>query len=1182
MTKSAPFTRFRLLLAGLKHYWRSQLAVALGTAIAAAVLAGALVVGDSVKASLRAMTFDRLGAVDFAVTGPRFFREQLAEDVVAAAEQAGQTVQVAPAVMATAAVEFRHDETLRRAAGVQVIGCDERLWGFLDHGDLKAPGDGEIVLSRRLAEQLQVQAGSQLSVLVEIPQTIPRDALLGDREQTVAELLLTVSAIAHESTGVARFGLNPSQQLPRNAFVNLRQLQDQLNIAEVAASPRIPLAKPARINSLFFSRPAAAESSKEIDTAAAQALTNAVHRTLKMSDLHLRLIDHQDRGYISLESEQMLLDRGISEYAIKTARQLNCEVTPILVYLLNEVRNATDPERHSMYAVAAGIDPGAFETGETPPPASQEALQLLAAAAGPHPAPPPFPEAAINAWLAEDLGVGIGDRLIVKYHQVGDRGELPEIEQTFQVAAIAPLESPWDDRGLVPYVPGITDAETFREWRQPFPMKMDEITPRDEEYWKLHRATPKLFLPLATAEDLWRSRYGDMTSLRIRGTTVEAFERSFLSNLPPTTSGMMVQPVKQQGLAAAEGTTDFAGLFLGFSFFLIGAATILIALLFRLMVERRIRELGLLTAVGWTPRSVFRHALWEALAVVTVGALLGLPLAVGYAGLMIYGLKTWWNAAVGTQFLFLSVNPGRLLTGGISTVMIAAAAVWFALRSARQVSTRAMLAGVVEKETSAAALASKKTPWRTPIICAIAAAVLVACSLAGLIPGREAFAGISWVAVSFFVSGGLALTAGMTGFGALLRQPPGATSPAGITWPRLCLRNAARNPRRSTLTAGLVAAAAFLVAAVASGKRDPAAELPVRNSGDGGFLLVAESSTPILYDLNTEYGRSQLGITNDASRPWPAKQVVPFRVQPGENASCLNLYQTQLPTILALPDAVIEQFASESRFKFIGMTPAEGWRSLLQPVGDELTPVLGDVNTLQYSLHKGPGDQVPLDAAPTRQGHKLQIAGMFDGSVFQGVLVMAESQFLKLYPERAGFQYFLIETDQPANVAEAHRIADAASDALESQLRDYGLDAERVANRLADFLAVQNTYLSTFQTLGGLGLLLGVFGLFAVMLRNVLERRGELALMRAVGLPNAKTALMVVGENLLLVAWGLATGISAALLAMAPQLVSTGAMPPWRSLSFMAAGILTAGGIAAVVALRDALSAPIIAALRDE
>ena len=148
------------------------------------------------------------------------------------------------------------------------------------------------------------------------------------------------------------------------------------------------------------------------------------------------------------------------------------------------------------------------------------------------------------------------------------------------------------------------------------------------------------------------------------------------------------------------------------------------------------------------------------------------------------------------------------------------------------------------------------------------------------------------------------------------------------------------------------------------------------------------------------------------------------------------------------------------------------------------------MNTLMFSLHKNIGSTiaVPDDDHPQ---HQLIVKGMFQDSIFQGVLVMSEQNFLRLFPEQKGFRYFLIEVPRDQ--------AEAASAFLETELAEYGFDAEPVSERLARFLSVQNTYLSTFQTLGGLGLLLGTFGLAAVMMRNVLERQSELALLRAVG-----------------------------------------------------------------------------------
>ncbi|HVJ68702.1 MAG TPA: ABC transporter permease, partial [Caulifigura sp.] len=208
-------TRARLLVSGLTHYWRSHAAVALGTAIAVAVLAGALIVGDSVKASLRGMTLDRLGGVDFAMTGSRFVREQLADDIAASAKTAGLPSRTAPAILMTGAIKTGDGDSRRRAAGTQVIGCDDRLWDMLLHGELKAPQSDEVVLSPRAAENLKVKVGDAISLFIELPPTIPRDSLLGDREQTVTEIPLRVAAVASEATSLARFGLNPSQQLPQ-------------------------------------------------------------------------------------------------------------------------------------------------------------------------------------------------------------------------------------------------------------------------------------------------------------------------------------------------------------------------------------------------------------------------------------------------------------------------------------------------------------------------------------------------------------------------------------------------------------------------------------------------------------------------------------------------------------------------------------------------------------------------------------------------------------------------------------------------------------------------------------------------------------------------------------------------------------------------------------------------------
>ena len=99
--------------------------------------------------------------------------------------------------------------------------------------------------------------------------------------------------------------------------------------------------------------------------------------------------------------------------------------------------------------------------------------------------------------------------------------------------------------------------------------------------------------------------------------------------------------------------TPFDVLFLFLSFFVIVAALMLVALLFRLGVERRAREVGTLLAVGFRRPLTTRLFAIEGAAVAAAGGLLGVGVGVGYAWLMLTGLQTWWIGAIATPFLRL-------------------------------------------------------------------------------------------------------------------------------------------------------------------------------------------------------------------------------------------------------------------------------------------------------------------------------------------------------------------------------------------------------------------------------------------------------------------------------------------------------------------------------------------------
>jgi ABC-type antimicrobial peptide transport system permease subunit len=204
--------------------------------------------------------------------------------------------------------------------------------------------------------------------------------------------------------------------------------------------------------------------------------------------------------------------------------------------------------------------------------------------------------------------------------------------------------------------------------------------------------------------------------------------------------------------------------------------------------------------------------------------------------------------------------------------------------------------------------------------------------------------------------------------------------------------------------------------------------------------------------------------------------------------------------------------------------------------------------------------------------------------VLQGEIVIADEQFRRTLPNEAGYRFFLVDIAGPpaARAASAPARDRQVAAHLEERLSDFGFDATNAAERLAAYHRVENTYLSTFQALGALGLLLGTIGLGAIAIRNVLERRRELALLRAVGYRAGDLRTLVLAENALLLTVGIASGIAAALLAIAPVLMDRGGRPLTWSLAGLVLAVLAAGLGSSALAARAATRGSLLSSLRSE
>ena len=226
-------------------------------------------------------------------------------------------------------------------------------------------------------------------------------------------------------------------------------------------------------------------------------------------------------------------------------------------------------------------------------------------------------------------------------------------------------------------------------------------------------------------------------------------------------------------------------------------------------------------------------------------------------------------------------------------------------------------------------------------------------------------------------------------------------------------------------------------------------------------------------------------------------------------------------------------------------------------------------------LHAAVGDVLTLDEDTTRP-FRVRVVASLDDSMLQGEILVAERAFVDLFPDAEGYRLVLAEIPgaAPARVDEVARL-------LEERLEPFGLDAEDTVKRLEAYHRVENTYLSTFQALGALGLVLGCFGLLAITARNVLERRRELALLGAAGFRGSQLQTLVVTETAGVIMSGLAIGVAAAAVAIGPVLAARGTLP--STLPLVALGLVAiVGVVAAIGATRNVRRLPLVPSLRSE
>ena len=1132
----------RLVSRSLAHYWKTGLVVVFGLAVASGVITGSLVIGDSVTGSLRDTALSRLGRIDYALVASRYFRAQLADDLLK--HPAGVIGHISPVLSTRGAAG--NPATAVTVPAVDVLGIDDDFRQFYDAQQLPDLTGRECAVNAALAHDLGIDAGDDLLLTAHKQSAIPTDTLFAwrGRQDTAPSMRLRVKSVL-PAGGAGDFRLDAQSKTPRNIFLSRDWLATRLD-------------KDGLVNVLLVaSRGDARDSARDI-------LASALAESCTLSDYGLALKPNTELGYYSLTSDATLLTDAQVEAAERAALDAQSEASVTSVYLATTIAKANAPDTPGLaYAMVAAIEqPESFVlregSGEAP---GDDGIWL-------------------NAWAAEDLKAHVGDRLRLTYMMPTEDGTYPTANVELRVRAIVEMEGAGADPGLVPDFEGITDAANLDDWNPPFPVDLSRITDRDEEYWDRYRASPKAFVSLGTARAMWQSAPGGasagwVTSVRVQPIPVCAvtfdgvgpwFTQKLLRQLSPQEAGLVFRPVRELALKAAQGTSDFGQLFLGLSMFLVLSGAGLGAMLLRLLVDGRASEAGIMLATGCPPQLVRRALFAEGTILTVLGTLLGVPAGLLYAAGIIHALSSWWSGALGTTTnLWLHVTPCSIAIGVVSGLIIGLLAVAWSSRRLGRVRVLELLRG-----WQAMAVSSTRTSMKLAEAFLLAL-LLVLMSVASIVVIPEGSDNALAPEVVFFVLGALLLlTALDTAYLVLAHLQRGRRATRSLL--RLALRNMAAAINRSILVIGLLASATFVIVAVAANTRDLShTDYTQMHSGTGGFALQAVSSVPLSFDLGTPAGRGNLGFTPEDEQVFEGVEVISFLVSPGEDISCLNIARPTYPRLLGVPDAMIQR----GGFRLLrGTDDADaGWEALRAPSAGRYIPAFGDADSVKWTLHSGPGETY---AVPGPDGRPIQLifSGLLGGSVFAGELLIWERHFRERYPAVTAPSYFLIDTPpgREQQVAEL----------LRKNLGEMGLQVRATGEVLNEFMQVQNTYMSMFLALGSLGLLLGTVGLLAVLLRSALERRGELALMLATGFYRPRLARLLVVENAGLLAAGLIAGTVSALVAVAPQLASAESQVNLGVIAGIFLGILLFGVVTCSLAVHCVVRGSLVSALRQE
>lgn len=804
------------------------------------------------------------------------------------------------------------------------------------------------------------------------------------------------------------------------------------------------------------------------------------HWTLNDAGLSINNLAASDQ--FELRSRRIFLEAAIAKPVI----EMMTENEEVLSYLVNTLKSETAETPYSFVSALSSLDERLNEN-----------------------------EIIINDWLAKDLNLKVKDSIGLDYFVIGPMRKLSEESKFFVVKEIIKTGENGIDNSLMPPFPGLATANSCNDWETGVPVDLSRIRDKDEDYWNVFKGTPKALISYKTAQSMWANRFGDHTALRFNSKEIGliAFRQKVLEKIDPKELGLAFLAVREIGDLAVDNSISFGELFLSLSFFVIAAGILLTALLYSLSMEARKEESGILAACGFSKKKIRRIQLMESSIVAILGGFMGAGIGILYNNAIMKAINSVWIDIVRTNELEIYLLPQTLLIGALSGIIIALIVIYFISYKKLKQPIVVLIKKIITENTRK----RKKEVilWLFAIVSLLGMLFLLAQSFSDSAENN---------ASNFLMASALFLVSAFAFVKIYLNYLQQKTNSTTFTTLSLLLRNISLNQSRSMAVIILLALGAFTILITGSNRKTFYGSENNAQSGTGAYLFWVESSLPILNDLNSSNEFDTESIKNKNIR------FVQFHQLAGDDASCLNLNQVNQPQILGFDPQAFDQ---KNAFVFANlhdsMDENKPWMDLEKSLGENIIPAFADQTVITWGLKMKIGDTLYYKSE-AGETISMVLMGGLNPSIFQGNLLIADSHFTKYFPTVGGSRVLLVDApiEQEASVR----------DYLNQNFTDFGIDIMRASDRLAEFNSVTNTYLTVFMILGGLGVLIGTVGLGIVLLRNMLDRRHEIALMQAMGFDKHRIFRIIFFENLVLLIAGMFIGLLSAFIGIMPSILS--------------------------------------------